>query len=82
MSKMLYNMGLWLVGRFAPKYSAMEAVRTAFLTVGLPAEQFGPEFNLMKSGKLAEVLIQSAELLDSDHQFETVRDVLELFEKE
>jgi hypothetical protein len=54
----------------------VEAVRAAFLRVGLPGDKFSPEFDLMRSGKLAAVLKLAADDLGVDAEFSTVADVV------
>ncbi len=54
----------------------VEAVRRAYLRVGLPDDKFSPDFDLMKSGKLAAVLKFSAEELGVDAEFSTVADLV------
>jgi len=52
------------------------AVRRAYLSVGLPDDQFGPDFNLLKAGKLQDVYHRAARDLRLDPEFDTVGDVI------
>lgn len=53
------------------------AVRQAYVSVGLPAEQFGPDFNLLHAGKLEQVYHLAARALGKDPAWDTVGDVIQ-----
>lgn len=55
---------------------ATDAVRQAFMSVGLPADQFSPSFDLQRSGKTQDVLLHAGALLGIDHGLITVGDVV------
>jgi hypothetical protein len=55
------------------------AVRSAFGQCGLPMEQFGPRFDLSRTGKLYEVLHYSGLTLGVDHELRTVGDVIAFY---
>lgn len=69
---------VWLVmrPRKPTEDDVTRAVRTAYLAVGLPDDQFGPDFNLLKAGKLQQVYHLAARELKVDPEFDTVRDVI------
>ncbi len=54
----------------------VQAVRMAYLQVGLPAEQFSPSFDLLRAGKLADVLHLAGTRLGVDTELNTVEDVV------
>lgn len=61
--------------------SVASAVLEAYTYCGLPLDHYGPEFNLARTGKLQDVLLRAARAVDSDHQFETVQDVISVLSK-
>jgi hypothetical protein len=54
------------------------AVCEAFVSVGLPREQFGPTFDLLRTGKMHEVIHHAGVTLGIDHGLRTVGDVVAL----
>lgn len=84
MKKLIFKLATWLVQWATPKdkREIIEVVREAFVEVGLPGEQFTGEYDLLKSGKLANVLVRVAAKLDSDQNFRTVNDVVAVFSRE
>lgn len=53
----------------------VEAVRSACLHIGLAGEQLGPSFDLVRTGKLYDVLHHAAVALGKDHELRTIADV-------
>lgn len=71
----------WWTARRAPKPAPLPdalylaAVREACVKVGLPREQLGPDFDLVQTGKLYDVLHHAAALVRKDHELRTTGDV-------
>lgn len=80
MKKLLHKFASWLLSKTQPTIDIPEAVRLAFLEVGLPASEFSPSFDLLRAGKLADLLVKVAQRLDHDNQFTTVGDVIAVFQ--
>lgn len=57
----------------------LAAVKQAFVTVGLPGEQFSETFNLVPTGKLYDVLSHTSEILGDDHNLRTVADIVSFY---
>lgn len=58
-----------------------DAVRAAFMQCGLPADQFGPAFDLSRTGKLYDVLHYAGLHLGVDHELRTVGDVIAFYKE-
>ncbi len=76
-------LGTWLVTWATPPDPAADpiddAVRAAFARCGLPTEQYGPGFDLARTGKLYEVLHYAGIYAKIDHELRTVGDVVRFF---
>lgn len=84
MKRIVFKFATWLLRWATPKeqLDVLAAVKRAYLDVGLPEEQFHGEYDLLKSNKLANVLVKVAQTLDSDQNFRTVNDVVAVFSRE
>ena len=76
----LRDAGLWLWRRTrrARRFPADEIVTTVHhvcTALGLPADQLHPDFDLVRTGKLYEVLHHAAAHLGKDHELQTIGDV-------
>lgn len=56
-----------------------DAVRLAYIRVGLPTEQFGPTFDLAGTGKIYDVLHYAGLTLGADHGLRTVGDLVQFY---
>lgn len=73
----------WLLEWAAPPVpptTAMVAVLEACADCGLNRDTLSPDFDVMHSGKLSQVLYTAALRLDPDHSIRTVQDLVDLLE--
>jgi hypothetical protein len=55
----------------------LAAVKAAYLAIGLPEDQFSPSFDVLRTGKTAELLHHSAAALDVNPELTTIQDHLD-----
>ena len=70
------------VGEDEAKVIVTQAVKDAFIKVGLPAHQFDESFDLRKAGKFIDVVHTASEQLNVNHNLNTVEDAVRILSKQ
>lgn len=62
-----------------PELDVRTAIHDAFLRSGLPADAITDDFDVVRTGKLHEVLAWTADELGKEHKLRTVKDIADYF---